>query len=99
MPATVTVNLRAIRTQIGNEIANLEKAIQLGEQAVAEGRSQRRVFSGSARDKKALEKKVAQNTETLSKAKKMLKKLERQEVLMANECCDKQIQNCNLLFL
>src|SRR5687768_12169037 len=95
MAKTLTVNLRAIRRQIGKEIATLEKAIRLGAEVVSDGAVQSRSFAGGQREKQALARKLQKNKDTLSKAKKMLKTMERQEIAFADECCNQQIQNCN----
>ena len=99
MAQTVTINLRAIRKQIGAEIANLQKAIEIGTGVVIKDNAASQSYSDGVGDKQALDTTRQKNEETLSKARTLLEKLQQQEVLFAQECCDEAVQNCQLRYL
>ncbi|MBA3271829.1 MAG: hypothetical protein H0T71_15100, partial [Acidobacteria bacterium] len=79
--------------------ANLEKAINIGTEVVAKGQAAGHGYDGGVGDKQTLDATLQKNEETLSKARTLLEKLQQQEVLFAQECCDEAVQNCQLQYL
>ena len=85
MPKT-TVNLKAIRTVLKSEITTMERTVEEGAKAVKSAK-----FAGKKRM-------INANQESLSHARKVLRKLKGLEKSLASYCCDQSIQNCDFIF-